>query len=373
MLHGHGGNIYNVARQFGWKPSELIDMSSNINALGPPSGLMEYLKDRLTSLTTLPEVDSTETSNLFAEHMNVGPERVLAANGTTQFIYTLPTMLESKNALILGPTYADYADACALQGIHALALIAEEQADFRLHMGCLKKSLQKVDTAFICNPNNPTGHLIPFELLQHLCLTHPNINFIIDESYLPFVNGAERESMVNSGLDNVIVLASLSKIYKIPGLRIGFVIASPQKIKKIRQRLLPWSVNSLAQAAVRFFNMQKEPIAEFVNKSRIFFKAQRQHFYERLSRIAGIKPYPSEAPFVLVRLSATITSDKIWHQFAQNKILIRNCSNFHGLSDRYIRISLKTPEANQLVADKLSQFIACNHAGDSNLKEKQVA
>ena len=97
------------------------------------------------------------------------------------------------------------------------------------------------------------------------------------------------------------------------------------------------------------------------------------HFYERLRRIPGIKSYPSEAPFVLVKLCATITSDRIWNQFVQNKILIRNCSNFHGLSDRYIRISLKTPEANQLVADKLSQFIACNHAGDPNPAEKQVA
>jgi threonine-phosphate decarboxylase len=110
-----------------------------------------------------------------------------------------------------------------------------------------------------------------------------------------------------------------------------------------------------------------------VQNSRIFFETQRQQFYQRLSHIPGIKPYPSEAPFVLIRLSSTITSEKMWDQFVQSKILIRNCSNFHGLSDRYIRISLKTPEANQLVADKLSEFIACTHAGDPNLEEKQVA
>jgi threonine-phosphate decarboxylase len=228
---------------------------------------MEYLKDMLNSITALPEVDSTETSNLFAEHINIEPERVLAGNGTTQFIYSLPAVLESKTSLILGPTYADYTDACALRGVHALPFMVEEQADFRPHMGCLKKSLSKVDTVFICNPNNPTGNLIPFESLQHLCRTHPKINFIIDESYLPFVIGAEKESMVNSGLDNVMVLASLSKIFKIPGLRIGFVIASPKTVKKIRQRLLPWSVNSLAQAAVRYLTLQKERIAEFVQNS----------------------------------------------------------------------------------------------------------
>ena len=86
MLHGHGGNTYTVARQFGWKPSELLDMSSNINALGPPSGLLEHLKNEINTLTALPEVDSAETSNLFAKHMNIEPERVLAGNGTTQIL-----------------------------------------------------------------------------------------------------------------------------------------------------------------------------------------------------------------------------------------------------------------------------------------------
>jgi threonine-phosphate decarboxylase len=373
MLHGHGGNVYMVARQFGWKPSELIDMSSNINTLGPPPGLMEFLKNRLDSITALPEVDSSETSNLYAKHMKIEPECVLAGNGTTQFIYSLPAALESKNSLILGPTYADYKDACLQNGVHVRPYVADEQADFRPHVDGLNRNLQEVDTAFICNPNNPTGNLIPFELLQHLCLTHPKVKFIIDESYLPFVKGAEKVSMMNSGLDNVIVLGSLSKIFKIPGLRIGFVITSRKTVKKIRHCLLPWSVNSLAQAAVHYLVLQHERISGFVRASQLFFDSQRQEFYKRLRRIPGIKPFPSDTPFVLIKLPAKITSEKIWNLFAQKKILVRDCSNFYGLSNRYIRISLKTPEANELATDKLREFIACTHVGDPKLAEKQVA
>ena len=164
------------------------------------------------------------------------------------------------------------------------------------------------------------------------------------------------ESMANSELENVIVLASLSKIFKIPGLRIGFVIAAPKILKSIHQRLLPWSVNSLAQAAVRFVHRQKEHTQAFVQKSRLYFEDQRKLFYQYLKEISGLRLYPSQAPYILIRLPAATTSGDVWTHFMKEKMLIRNCSNFSGLTDRYIRISLKTPEANKMAAHKLRSF-----------------
>lgn len=373
MLNGHGGNIYAAARQFGWKPSEIIDMSSNINPLGPPSGLLDFLKENLMSLTELPEVDSKEAIEYFADYMHIGPERVIAGNGTTQFIYALPGVLKSKSALILGPTYSDYADACALHRIKCSSILAEESEGFRPNMDSIKANLIGKDTVFICNPNNPTGSHLPFNKLRRLCGAYSKINFIIDESYLPFVIGAEKESMANSGLENVIILTSLSKIFRIPGLRIGFTISSPKTIEKLRKHLLPWSVNSLAQAAVRYLIIQKTQVDVFVQNSRTFFENQRQDFYQRLRHIPNLKAYPSCTPFVLVKLPSPMTSDEIWTRLTKEKILIRNCSNFYGLSDRYIRISLKTLEANQMVAEKLRALIPSTTDDDRSIEEKQVA
>jgi threonine-phosphate decarboxylase len=373
MLKGHGGNIYAIARQFGWEPSEIIDMSSNINPLGPPPGLLDFLKENLMSLTDLPEVDSEEAIKYFAEYMHIGPERVIAGNGTTQFIYALPSVLKSKSALILGPTYSDYADACAMHRIKCSSILAEESEDFRPNIEYIKKHLIGKDTVFICNPNNPTGCHIPFEKLRRLCKAYSKTNFIIDESYLPFVIGAEKESMANAELENVIVLASLSKIFRIPGLRIGFTISSPITIEKLKKYLLPWSVNSLAQAAVRYLDVQKTHVDVFVQNSRTFFENQRQYFYQRLRHIPNIKAYPSCTPFVLVKLPSPMTANEIWAQLTKDKILIRNCSNFYGLSDRYIRISLKIPEANQMVADKLSILTQSTKDDDHSREEKRVA
>ena len=117
MLIGHGGNIYDLARRLGCAPAEIVDMSSNVNPLGPPPGLQAYLRDNLHVITALPEVDSNSLVRSFAERYDIDSKLVLAGNGSTQFIYSIPQALESKRALILGPTYADYADACRMHHI----------------------------------------------------------------------------------------------------------------------------------------------------------------------------------------------------------------------------------------------------------------
>jgi threonine-phosphate decarboxylase len=373
MLQGHGGNISAVAHQFGVRPSDIIDMSSNINSLGPPEGLLDFLKDNLISLTALPEVDSRQTAIDFGDYMNIASERVLAGNGTTQFIYALPRVLQTRHALILGPTYSDYGDACALQGIKVRFHLAEDHMDFDHQPDRIEAQLQGVDTVFICNPNNPTGRHIPVNELQYLCKSHPRINFIVDESYLPFMIGAEKESMLNAELDNVIVLASLSKIFKIPGLRVVFMIAAPKTVVRLQPALLPWSVNSLAQSAVGFICRNKKQMKTFVQNSRLYFEDQRQQFFRNLEGLTSLKAYDSRAPFVLIQVPTTIPSSKIWTQLAQEKILIRDCSNFIGLTDQYIRISLKQPDINQMAVETLGKVILDAFNRLCHSQDKQVA
>ena len=357
MLSGHGGNIYEMARRLGCAPSELSDMSNNINPLGPPPGMLNFLQDNIEATTRLPEVDNKEIIKNFAERFAMDPEGILAGNGTTQFIYLIPRVLETKRALVLGPTYADYADACSMHNVGPTVFITEESDNFQPDISKLTKTIDGKDTVFICNPNNPTGSLVPKNELQWLCKSHPDTTFIVDESYLPFVNRSEKESMLNSGFANVMVLISISKICKIPGLRIGFIAAGAETIKKFRRYLLPWTVNSLAQAAVRYLASEEANIGMFIKKSKLFFEGQRKAFYEKFEHIPEIKLLPSTTPFVLIKLPDFLSAGNVCAQLAQDKILVRDCSNFHGLSDQFIRISLKTQEENRTLAEKLRLLI----------------
>ncbi len=160
MINGHGGNIYDLAKKTGCLPSEIIDMSSNVNPVGPVPGLMTFLKKNILSITALPEVDSKKAVDAFAVRYDVDPRLVLSANGTTQFIYSMPKALETKKALIFGPTYADYADACIMHDVDFSCITAEEPLNFKPDIDRFKRQIKDsgktADTVFICNPNNPT-------------------------------------------------------------------------------------------------------------------------------------------------------------------------------------------------------------------------
>jgi threonine-phosphate decarboxylase len=373
MLGGHGGNIHEMARRLGCMPSEIIDMSSNTNPLGPPPGLVDFLKKNIDVVTDLPEVDSKEITGLFADCFALDPDRVLSGNGTTQFIYSIPRVLEIEKAVVLGPTYADYADACRMHNVHPAIVLAEASDDFRPDINRLTNKINDKDSVFICNPNNPTGSLIPKDELERLCRSHPDTNFIVDESYLSFVNHGEKESLINTGLSNVIVLISISKIFKIPGLRIGFVISVAETINKLRRCLLPWSVNSLAQAAGRYLAAQRTEIGSFVQRTQLFFEDQRNEFYEKFEHLPEIRLFPSTTSFVLIKLPPILSADRVCNQLAREKILIRNCTNFYGLSDQFIRISLKSREKNRMLAEKLLAILQMPTTRSQRLKKPAVS
>ncbi|MGD1975814.1 MAG: pyridoxal phosphate-dependent class II aminotransferase [Desulfobacterales bacterium] len=353
MLNGHGGNIYNIAHRLGCLPSDIIDMSSNVNPLGPPPGLLKFLKDNLNIITALPEVDSTLLVHSFANRYGIDPSTVLAGNGSTQFIYSIPPALGTNSALILGPTYADYADACRLHNIHFEYFITQEPQSFKPDMDMIKEQVNGFDTVFICNPNNPTGTLCTGAEIESLCRAHPNTFFVIDESYLPFVTSGDHESMIGRGLPNVVVLNSMSKIFRISGLRIGFLIASKNIIESLARYLLPWSVNALAQAGVQHLMKHTSEVNLFIHQTMEFIESEKNRFTERLQNAAGIKLFKSTTSFMLAKLVNRHRADEVCHKLLEDRILIRNCSNFKGLSNHFIRISLKNSETNLMLVEKL--------------------
>jgi len=146
MLNGHGGNIYTLAQRLECAPSDIIDMSSNINPLDPLPGLVEFIVNNIRAITALPQVDAKSATQAFAARYGINPEHVIAGNGTTQFIYTIPQVLETKRALILGPTYADYADACNMHNVRYDYMMAEETSDFRLDVDAVIEQIKDHDT-----------------------------------------------------------------------------------------------------------------------------------------------------------------------------------------------------------------------------------
>ncbi|MGD9010209.1 MAG: aminotransferase class I/II-fold pyridoxal phosphate-dependent enzyme [Desulfobacteraceae bacterium] len=357
MIQGHGGNIYAAARDLNCRPDEIVDMSSNINPLGMPPGLLKHLQMCLGGAGVLPEADGRRSIRQMARLLDVDAHRLLAGNGTTQFIYNVCQALDSRKVLIVGPTYADYADACRMYRVTHNYFLANADSRFTVDLDRLALSLDGIDTVFICNPNNPTGGIMPHDGLVRLCRSHPKIQFVIDESYMPFATEGQSR-MVDSDLQNVSILWSLSKIFGVPGLRAGFLIANGTVISRFQRYMQPWSMNSLAQAAVEYLCGHQAAVTEFIEATRRFLQKERQRFCDELAVRSAMTAYPSCTSYILMKLPAGVNAQSIYRQMLDNRILIRDCSNFHGLSDRFIRVSIKHPMQNRRAVDCLAKIVS---------------
>lgn len=359
MIHGHGGNVAALAEQLGCRPDEIVDMSSNINPLGAVPGLIDHLKERLDRIRVLPEVDGRAAIRAIADLLGVDAQRVLAGGGTTQFIYTACAALSSRRVLIVGPTYADYTDGCRVHGIEPDFFLAGPETGFEPDLQRLDSALSGYDTVFICNPNNPTGQLIGHDALLHLCRRHPQVYFVVDESYLPFVPADQGTSLSTCRLDNVLVLWSVSKIFGMPGLRAGFLVANVPVVDRFRRYMQPWCVNSLAQEAVCFLGSNRMSVDAFITRTRAFLAEEGALFRRRL-HCDRLRVYPSTTSYFLIGLPENRTATEVCRTLGMQRLLIRNCANFHGLDEGYIRIALKDAATNRAVAGHLLIAVGAN-------------
>ena len=239
MIGGHGGNIYQLARRLNCRPSDISDMSANVNPLGPMPALTEHLQTGILAIAALPEVDAGGIVDAFSRFYGIDPKQVMAGNGTTELIYRIPRALGAKRALVVGPTYSDYRDACSMNQVACDHLICREENDFVPDMQAIRNAATTADLVFLCNPNNPTGALVARPDIEALCRSLPDTVFVVDESYLPFAPMPADATMIESDLPNVMVLNSMSKAFRIPGLRIGFVKAPEPLMQALAPLALP--------------------------------------------------------------------------------------------------------------------------------------
>jgi len=194
--------------------------------------------------------------------------------------------------------------------------------------------------------------------LLKLCEAYPGIRFLIDESYLPFTDRYDETTMIQTDLSNVMVLHSFSKSFRIPGLRLGFLIASPEIIYKFRRFYQPWCVNSVAQMAGHFLLKHVLVDDTFLKETQAYVSKEKNLLIERLKNTKALKLFPSMTSFVLIKIKERFDAAHLCSKMAKHRVLLRNCSNFIGLSDRFVRITLKSSEINVMVADRIREIVA---------------
>ncbi len=338
MLHGHGDDIYRYGRKIEY------NFSSNVSPEADVSGLLRYLSESRDALISYPDPAAESLSERIANIKGVSSSSVCVTNGATEAIYLIALAWRGVCSAVIVPTFAEYADGCRL---HAHRVTEYSAADFAAN-----RLAADEDIVWLCNPNNPDGKVWEKETLKSSICEHPQRLFVIDQSYEDFTRKPLFDAEETVSFPNLIVLHSMTKNYRIAGLRLGYAVACPELIRSMSAVRMPWSVNGMAIAAGMYLT---ERVDKSYDISAYLHEAERLR--RQLSGIEGITVIPSHTHFFLVRLERG-TSSELKTFLAENYgLLIRDASNFSGLDDRYVRISAQQPVANDLLLTSIRQWM----------------
>ncbi len=338
----HGGDIYTARDLTGTQ--DIIDFSANINPLGLPSGVKNAVKAALNECLSYPDPFCRELAAALALYEKTDQENIYCANGTSEIIFRLTLALKPKKALILAPTFADYEKALRTVGCDIEYYILTAENDFSLQQDYIGKIKSGMDMLWICNPNNPTGqgckNSFLVKVLERCRQTKTVV--LIDECFMDFVGQPEIysvQSLIGS-YNNLLVLKAFTKIYAMPGIRLGYVLTSNRRIiEQLRLAGQDWSVSTLAQKAGISALNQKE----YLQKTKILVKKEREYLIKELT-VFGFKVYGSLANYIFFEASRYLDLDKM---LLAKGILIRSCSNYAGLNSGYFRVAVRNHSDNQ--------------------------
>ena len=342
MLSGHGDDIY--------KYKDIrINFSSNVYNHFCHDGLYAHLASRMDCIRNYPPPTPSELEKEIASLHGISPDEVIVTNGATEAIYLIAQAFSEYTSQILQPTFTEYEDACKQYQKPPSpwdTLLKELLLSKELPLGGLGGFL-----FWLCNPNNPTGQVIPKHILESAIASHPDTIFIIDESYAPFTM-QPLVSTSMSGAQNVLLLHSMTKEFAIPGLRLGYITGSAALLSRVRKCRMPWAVNQLAIEAGHYLLAHKSDYALDLPA----LMAERERMARELSAIDGITVYPSNTHILLCRIEGT-TAAKLKDYLVNNYgILIRDASNFRGLDEHFFRIAVQTPEEDNQLLNILKEW-----------------
>lgn len=340
MLFGHGDDFYNSQNEV------KINFSSNVWHGANLDKLKDHLNEQFDKLTRYPEPDAASLKRLLARRYEINEDNVVVTNGSITAFYLIAQAWKGAKSMIAVPSFSEYEDACRLHE-HELSFFSTSDDLSEL-------SLEGQDFCWICNPNNPDGKLLHRTEMIGLLTANRNTKFIVDQAYVAFTTEDMLKPSDVKNHPNLILVQSISKAYNIPGLRIGYLVASPEITAEVNKYIIPWSINTIALEASKYILIHP---AQFTLPIRKWQRETAELIYQ-LNKFDNLEVIPTSTTFFLVRLKKGTAADLKKFLWENHGILIRDASNFRGLDETYIRLSTQTTAENQVLIDAIREWFA---------------
>lgn len=343
----HGGPNAAELAALGLRPEDVLDFSASTNAYAPPPGVRETLA--ACDITRYPDRTAAPLRQALAEREGVTSDRVLVGNGAAGLIWALALawLPPGATAFIVGPTFGEYAAASRLLHAHVCEWRSSPTADFVPDLLALARAIatSRPQLIWLCNPNNPTGVYLTAEAVAALLPAAPDALWVLDEAYRPFVAAAwDSRPLIEDG--PVVLLRSLTKDCALPGLRLGYLLAAPEVIRRCAAAQPPWSVSAPAIACG--LAALRDP--EHVARTTAALRAEAVRLADWL-RAQGWRVPPSATHFMLIEVGDAAAVRR--RLLVEHRIQVRNCASF-GLPT-FIRVAGRRPEENEWLVEAMHQ------------------
>jgi len=340
----HGGDIY--------RNKVNIDFSVNINPLGMPDTVRKALLGAVENCEQYPDLKGERLTESLAERMGVSKEHILLGNGASELFLAIVHTVNPGRIVIPVPSFYGYERAVMSLDGEILFYEMKEETEYTLDEGIMEYLTEETDLLFLANPNNPVGNLIDSTLLEQIAeeCKKKQILVVLDECFLGFSKKEEEHTYKNqlTTYPNVIVVSAFTKIYAIPGVRLGYLFCGDKELRdRIEKHLPEWNLSAFAHAAGIAACLEKG----YVEESIQVVERERKYLKEQVEQL-GIKVYPSEADYLLIK-----TDMELYDELLKKEILIRDCSNFRGLERGYYRIAVKKHWENVVLIEAIREML----------------
>ena len=345
----HGGDWAGYKTEYGAMP---LDFSANVSPLGLPPGVRAALSAALDTLPRYPDPLCRELRGALASRHGLPPEQILCGNGAADLIDRLALALRPRRALVLAPTFAEYALALQRVGCRVEEQVLAEAKGFALTESILSAIEPGLDVVVLCNPNNPTGLAAPRPLLERIAqkCDQTGTLLVVDECFCDFLEEEESVTLLPLlGQHRLLILRAFTKFYALAGLRLGYCLsADTALLEKMRLSGQPWNVSSLAQAGGVAALREKE----YGQRLRSLIACERPRLASALAA-CGCRVIPGRANYLLFYTGAHALHEAL----RREGVLIRSCANYSGLGPGWYRVAVRTEEENQRLIEAVRRCL----------------
>jgi L-threonine-O-3-phosphate decarboxylase len=347
----HGGNLVWAASIAGCPVNQILDFSASINPLGLGSGVISALQQHLLEIDKYPTPGYLELRQALAEHLQVSPDWILPGNGAAELLTWAGRELAPYQTILPTPAFNDYGRALRAfdAPVTTIPLLDQQGTWLDLDQILDNPAIPTHAALLLNNPHNPSGALWTIETLLPLLDRFSLV--VVDESFMDFVSPSQSLIPWVEKYDNLVVISSLTKFYSLPGLRLGYCVAHPDRLARWQSWRDPWVVNRLAEVA----GIAALKDQEFIDRTWAWYNSCQPALFAGLQQVPNLQVYPSAANFFLLRTVQPFTTvqTELLQQF---QIFARDCMSFPELGEHYGRVALKSEADNQLLLTALVQI-----------------